>query len=341
MDADWNNHLKEDGLTESGRNFGRAEVELRAARDGAVVAPLIDFGVIRASGPDAATFLHNLVTNDVIGLTDSNARFAGMCTPKGRLIATMHILKAGDELLLIVPLDVLDGLHKKLSMYILRSKVKLSNASAEFAVIGTSQLNAIGGLTLEGTPYSGTIVGDARVFRLDSTRALIVAPIASALSLWTKLGLVATMVGPAAWLWLEIQAGHPRVVRTTQELFVPQMLNMENPAVAGVSFTKGCYPGQEIVARTQYLGKIKRRMFLANITDLKELGAGTAIFSSETGEQQCGSVVSIAATPDGGMNALICVQTSAAESGEINLETPGGPRPRIGQLPYQLEASST
>jgi tRNA-modifying protein YgfZ len=339
MDNHWINQLQEDVFGEITSNFGDAEGELVAARDGAVVSPLIEFGAILASGPDAAPFLHNLLTNDVKEIVGTSARFAGMCTPKGRLLATMLVLRIGDDLLVVVPRDVLAGLLKKLTMYVLRSKVRLTDASSDLALIGTSNLASISELGLGETPYSGATYESGHVFRLDSRRTLFIVPTASAVATWTKLRHHATAVGTEAWQWLEIQAGQPRVTLATQELFVPQMLNMEHPAVAGVSFTKGCYPGQEIVARTQYLGKIKRRMYLVHIVDSVEVRPGSPIFSTETGGQQCGSVVSVAFAPEGGRDALVCIQSTAAESGEINLESPEGPRPIIGKLPYLFGAA--
>ena len=349
MNTQWIDYLTGIGLTSDQRNFGalsvelsvEQSVELSAARDGSTVSPLLDFGLIRASGTDAAAFLHNLLSNDVLAVTATTARFAGMCTPKGRLIATMLISKDGDDILLMLPRDLLAGILKKLSMYVLRSKVKLTDASAEFALIGLSKPNSSTGVSEASAPFSVSAVADGYAIRLDSTRWVLFLPPISAIEKWAELSTQAEIVGTEAWQWLEIQAGQPRVVAATQEAFVPQMLNMELPEVAGVSFTKGCYPGQEIVARTQYLGKIKRRMFLAHLQTADEFGAGTPVFSSLTGEQQCGTVVSCARAPDGGFDALICVQSTAAEGGELNLGAPDGPRPVMLQMPYLVEIAAS
>ena len=314
--------------------------ELKAAQAGMVISPLADFGLIRASGVDASTLLQNLLTNDVSGITASTARFAGMCTPKGRLLATMQIWRDGEDFLLMLPADVLAGILKKLTMYVLRSKVKLSDATHEFALIGVSRPTGIADLTDDAAQRSVVAIVGGGAVRLDATRWILCMTPELAISRWAELATHATAVGTEAWRWLEIQAGQPRVVAATQEAFVPQMLNMELPDVAGVSFTKGCYPGQEIVARTQYLGKIKRRMYLVHFAADENFGAGTPVFAAETGEQQCGTVVSCAPAPDCGFDALICVQSTATESGELNLGTPLGPRPQLRALPYPMDVAA-
>jgi folate-binding protein YgfZ len=163
----------------------------------------------------------------------------------------------------------------------------------------------------------------------------------TAVETWPTLVAAAKPVGLVAWQWLEIAAGQPRVVAATQEAFVPQMLNMEHPAVAGVSFTKGCYPGQEIVARTQYLGKVKRRMYRARLPaefDAATHVPGVHVFAPETADQHCGALVSVARSPAGGYEALVCVQSGAVEAGQVNLGTPQGPRLEFLDLPYSLDA---
>ena len=141
-------------------------------------------------------------------------------------------------------------------------------------------------------------------------------------------------MGLAAWQWLEIAAGQPRVVAATQEAFVPQMLNMELPAVAGVSFSKGCYPGQEIVARTQYLGKIKRRTYRARL--VAATTAGIHVYAPETGDQHCGAIVSVAPSPAGGFECLVCIQSGAVEAGEVRVGAVDGERLEFLPLPYEL-----
>ncbi|HZV53804.1 MAG TPA: folate-binding protein YgfZ [Rhodocyclaceae bacterium] len=323
MSQNWKNFLASQGMNPDGENFGDLPGELAAARDATVVVPLLDQALIRASGEDAASFLHNLLTNDIQNLPADGVRFAGFCTPKGRLLATFTIWHDGADLLLSLSADIQPAILKKLSMYILRSKVKLTDASAEVVLLGLAgpQAKAL------ASEFAGIAVGEDRYF--------LALPVEAAMAAWPKLAAAAKPAGTAVWHWLEIAAGQPRVVAATQEAFVPQMVNMEVPAVGGVSFSKGCYPGQEIVARTQYLGKVKRRMYRARLDAL--LPPGTDVFTPEAGDQHCGALVTVTASPAGGYECLLVVQSSGAETGEIHLGSPTGPRATLIDQPYAIE----
>jgi folate-binding protein YgfZ len=340
MTQEWIPFLASQGLATDGSSFGAAANELVAARDGAVVTPLTDQGLIRATGVDAAEFLHNMLTNDIKGITLHGARFAGLCTPKGRLLALLLIWREGNDFLLMLPREILPAILKKLSMYVLRSKVKLSDATEERALIGCSvpttgsAAPALGEAATILPRFGISAVEDGQTIRLDDTRWLLALDAANVDSRWMQLAATARPVGLAAWQWLEIAAGQPRVVVDTQEAFVPQMLNVELPAVAGVSFSKGCYPGQEIVARTQHLGKIKRRMYRARLTAATT--PGTSVYAPETGEQHCGAVVSVAPSPADGFECLVCVQSSAMEAGEVHISAVDGERLEFLPLPYEI-----
>ncbi|MBI5898115.1 MAG: folate-binding protein YgfZ [Rhodocyclales bacterium] len=318
-----------------GSSFGDLGPELVAAGSGSVLAPLLDHGLIRASGPDAADFLHNLLTNDIKGLGTSNARSAGMCTAKGRLLAVFLVWRDGDDFLLMLPREILPSILKKLSMYVLRAKVKLTDASAELNLVGFASVAVPPAPTLAELPrFALARVPGGRAIRLDQHRWLLALEPVEAVGVWQAYAGTAHAVGTATWQWLEIAAGQPRVVAGTQEAFVPQMLNMELPAVGGVSFTKGCYPGQEIVARTQYLGKVKRRSFRARVSSA--FAPGTHVYAPETGEQHCGAIVSLAPSPDGGHECLVCVQIGAQEGGEVRVGSPAGERLEFLPLPYNI-----
>lgn len=322
---DWLDFLATRQLSGDGEHFGSPGAELVAARDATVVVPLIDQDLIRASGEDACGFLHNLLTNDVENLPADGVRFAGFCTAKGRLLATFHLWHDGSDLLLALAADIQPAILKKLSMYVLRSKVKLADPGLVLIGVAGADARAV----------IDALADRARAVPLGGNRHLLSMSPAAAMEAWPDLAARATPAGAAAWRWLEIAAGQPRVVAATQEAFVPQMVNMELPAVGGVSFTKGCYPGQEIVARTQYLGKIKRRMYRARID--QALPAGTEVFTAESGDQHCGALVTVAPSPEGGHECLVVVQSSGAESGEVFAGKPGGP-PRLTllTLPYDV-----
>ena len=339
MKQQWIDFLSAQGAADAGESFGDPAAELMVARDATVIAPLPDFGLIRAAGEDAASFLHNLLTNDVKSLGPDAVRFAGMCTAKGRLIASFHIWHdRQDNLLLMLSADILPAMLKKLSMYVLRSKVKLADASDEQVLIGLAGPQAepiVGSIAgsvpfpMQAVPFEG-----GQVVRLDERRFVLAVDAAAAPGLWPQLAAQAKPVGAAAWRWLEIAAGQPRIVAGTQEAFVPQMTNLEAPAVGGVSFTKGCYPGQEIVARAQYLGKIKRRMFRARL-DTPAV-PGTNVFAPETGDQHCGAIAAVAPSPAGGYECLVVVQESCAEAGEVHVGTRDGQRLSFLELPYAV-----
>jgi folate-binding protein YgfZ len=337
MHPQWQDLLTRQGLAADGETFGDLAAELSAARGGTVVVPLLDQGLIRASGPDAAEFLHNLMTNDVKNLAANGLRFAGFCTAKGRLLATCHIWKpAEDVVLMALAADIQPAILKKLSMFVLRSKVKLTDAGEDTVLLGLAGPGAVALVEeLSGQvpePRHQVACAGGQVLRLDDHRFVLALAPAAAIQAWPMITAGARPAGSAAWRWLEIAAGQPRVVAATQEAFVPQMVNMEVPEVAGVVFTKGCYPGQEIVARTQYLGKVKRRMYRARLD--QPLPPGTDVFTPEAGDQHCGALVTVAPSPEGGWECLVVVQSSGAEAGEVHLGSPTGPRLTLMPLPY-------
>lgn len=294
--------------------------------------PLTDHGLIRASGEDAASFLHNLLTNDISHLAEGQARNAGLFTAKGRMIASLTIWREGNDYLLLLSADILPGILKKLSMYVLRSKVKLADITGERVLLGT-----VGPFVTPGSP-----VGPAEpmttaaseggtAIRLDVNRCVLAVPMEKAAAIQAGLGAAGNLDD---WHLTEIRAGMPRIVAATQEAFTPQMVNYEIAAVGGVSFQKGCYPGQEIVARTQYLGKVKRRMVRAKLETA--FPPGTDVFTPEAGEQHCGAVVLTAPAPEGGFESLLVVQSSGAEADAVHVGKPDGPHAQILPLPYTV-----
>ncbi len=339
MSQDWNEFMVHQNRSADGEHLGSPADELAAARDAAVLVDLADQALIRASGTDAVPFLHNLITNDVQNLPADGVRFAGFCTPKGRLLATFYVWHQGEDLLVQIPADIQPAMLKKLSMYILRSKVALADASADTVLLGlggpgaAAQVTELVGGAIE--PRHVAAIHGGQLLRLDEQRFVLALRPETAREIWPKLAGRARPAGLAAWRWLEIAAGQPRVVGATQEAFVPQMLNMEAAAVSGVIFTKGCYPGQEIVARTQYLGKIKRRMFRAALDDAMPVGID--VFTPEAGDQHCGALVTVAPSPAGGYECLVVVQSSGAEAGEIHVGSPSGPKLRLLSLPYSVD----
>ncbi len=320
-------------------DFGDAHGELIAARDATVLVPLSHLGVIRAGGEDSATFLHGLLTNDVKQLGPGAAQWNAACSPKGRMVASFLIWRDGDDYLLQCAREILAGVLKKLAMYVLRAKVKLGDASETLCKLGIAGAHAESALQHAGLPLpAGAMAVDTnargRVIRLAADRFEVAVEPAQVQAIWASLSGAARPAGSPVWRWIEINAGIPQIGARTQEEFVPQMANFE--LIGGVSFQKGCYPGQEIVARTQYLGKLKRRMYLAHLPVVTTPEIGANLYSPDLPDQPCGIVVNAAAAPEGGHDLLAVMQMSSAEAGDVRLERPDGPRLSLRPLPYAV-----
>ena len=290
------------------------------------VAPLSHLGVIRALGPDAASFLQGQLTNDFALLGADEARLAAFCTAKGRMQASfIGFRRAPEEILLVCSRDVLPATLKRLSMFVLRAKAKLSDATADFALCGIA-----GGSLKNQAPWTLSQAGDAHLVQLypadGQPRALWIGPAG------TKPEGPA--MDPALWQWSEVRSGIATITTPIVEAFVPQMLNYES--VGGVNFKKGCYPGQEVVARSQFRGTLKRRAFIAHAD--AELNAGQEVFQASDAEQPAGIVAEAAPSPAGGWDAIVSLQLSAAEAGDLHAGSASGAPLKLLPLPYLLLA---
>jgi folate-binding protein YgfZ len=250
------------------------------------------------------------------------------------MIASFTIWREGSDYLLLLSADILPGILKKLSMYVLRSKVKLADITAERSLLGVAGPDAAALIGTLGPMTSLPFAGGTAI-RLDDRRFVLALPADNAAAVRDRLATTARAGTPADWHLAEIEAGMPRIVATTQEAFTPQMVNYELAAVGGVSFQKGCYPGQEIVARTQYLGKVKRRMYRVKLENA--FPPGTDVFTPEAGDQHCGAVVLCAPSPEGGHQALLVVQSSGMAANAVHVGKPDGPLAQPLPLPYAVE----
>lgn len=294
------------------------------------VAALPRLGVIRAQGEEAAKFLHSQLTNDFSLLGLSEARLAGFCSAKGRLLASfIGFKRTHDEILLVCHADLLPATLKRLSMFVLRAKAKLSDASAEYQLRGLAG-DAVPS-TLPAAPWSKLDADGAQVVRLypanGTARALWIAPA----GVEPPAGLA---LDSDAWDWLDVMAGVPLLSLPVVEVFVPQMLNLES--VGGVNFKKGCYPGQEVVARSQFRGTLKRRAY--PVQGDEPMAIGQEVFHSSDPTQPVGTVAAAAASPNGGWNAMVSMQIGATEGGSLHLGAADGPRLTLLPLPYTLLA---
>jgi len=345
MNQDWQIFLTQQGAQiqdDVVQHFGNFQTELLATRDNTVLCDLSQFGTIKVNGEEAQKFLQNLLSNDINTINIKTAQLSSFNSPKGRMLATFLISQQGSDYLLQLPRSLTPVMHKKLAMYVLRSKVKVSDASEEIICIGLSGKNATKLIeqhfNIKPEQDWASIQDDkACVIRIAADRFQINTSVQYAQVLWESMRTSAQMAGSACWDWLNIRAGIPVVTPATQEQFVLQMTNLD--ILGGVSFKKGCYPGQEIVARTHYLGKQKRRMFLAHVETDNPVAAGEELFSEEMPGQACGMVMNACAAPGGGYDLLAVMQISSYEAQQVHLQTPQGSALQFLPLPYSLPSN--
>ena len=344
----WNDYLASQGArhspddTSATADFGRPLSVAELA--GGFAAVVGDLGLISVSGEDAASFLHKQLTNDVEHLGVNEARLAGYCTPKGRLQATFLIWRNAESIFLELPRELQPALQKRLSMFVLRSKAKLADAGEGMVVLGLGGAATAAVLReqfgeLPGGPYGkvenalGTLIRVADAF--GAPRFQLITTQATAVGLLPSLRESLVLGGNQAWQLASIHAGVPQVTAKTQDKFVPQMVNFE--LLGGVNFKKGCYPGQEIVARSQYLGKLKRRAALATVAQ-DAVHAGDEVFSESDPGQPSGMVVNAAPNGAGGSDALVEMKLSALEEGKVRLGSADGAPLVFQTMPYPLDA---
>ncbi|QHI96521.1 folate-binding protein [Xylophilus rhododendri] len=303
-------------------------VEPPADFDG--LAPLPHLGVIRVAGEDAVSFLQGQLTNDFALLKPGEARLAAFLSAKGRMQASfIGLVPAAGEVLLVCSRDILETVRKRLSMFVLRAKAKLTDASAEIALYGVAGASVARLAGRDLPAWSRQDVGAAWMVGLPpaagQARALWLAPVAEAAPAVPALP-------EGLWAWGEVASGVATLTVPVVEAFVPQMLNYES--VGGINFKKGCYPGQEVVARSQFRGTLKRRAYLVHAD--APLAVGAEVFHSADAEQPCGLVVQAAAAPRGGFDAIVSMQTSAAAGGTLHAGAADGPVLSLRALPYAL-----
>jgi folate-binding protein YgfZ len=290
--------------------------------------------VIRAQGEDARKFLHGQLTQDVEHLQPGTARLAGFCSAKGRLLATFVIwAPAGDEVLLACSADLLPTVLKRLAMFVMRAKCKLSDASADLPLWGLA--GPLAGVPLPGTAWQIGAPGLGLWIRLPDALALDGTATARYLGAGVEPP-AAPLLDAATWAGLEVQSGVARVVAATAEQFVPQMVNLE--LVGGVNFQKGCYPGQEIVARSQYRGTLKRRAYVVEAA--ADLAPGQEVFHSADLEQPAGMVVLAGRAAGGTPVALVELKIAALSTGTLHAASANGPLLTPSALPYSFPAEA-
>ena len=303
-----------------------------------VFCELGQFGLIRFSGAEAQAFLHNQLSCDVAALSPGKSTYGSYCTPKGRVLATFLLWRAGEDFFMQLPSPLREPIQVQLSKYILRSKVKATDASSEWTLVGIAGKDAAAPVKRAAGDVPRGVhdvvnTQDVMVIRLPGDRFEIVAANKSA-GIIGSLSDGAEKADPDYWDWLDIRAGIPVVLPATQEAFVPQMVNLD--LIGGVSLTKGCYPGQEIVSRMHFRGTLKQRMYLANIAGSDRPQPGENLYSSDFGGQACGRIVNAARSPEGGHDVLAVIQIASAEKGDIHWKAADGPPLALLTLPYAV-----
>ena len=303
-----------------------------------VLCDLSHLGLLEISGADAVTFLQGQVTNDVSLLNGSNAHYTAYCNPKGRMLALFLAFAHYDHLHLQFNRELLEPIMKRLKMYVMRSKVEIKDVSDSIIKFGINGPEAASMLevvfsSIPTEDYQLVSLDNGAILKLPSVnndaRFEIFTDAANAPLIWDALKNNCKIVEKPHWDWLEIQAGIPDIELKTQEQFVPQMLNLD--ILNAINFKKGCYTGQEIVARTHYLGTVKRRTYLAELATELAPAAGDKVLDAANNE--VGQIVRVAPNMSNGFDALIELRIEAKEAGGLTCNEVAI---RLKELPYPL-----
>lgn len=319
MNSDWKNFLldKHGVLTnETGIDLSGSEYEANKR-----LCPVTQLGVLTVAGKDAASFLQGQITCNVHDITDNKSSLGAICNPKGRVITTFLLIKRDDAYLLLLPVELLAAIKKRLQMYVLRSAVTLTDSSDELCLIGGCQLDV---KTSANDQFGNTTRQQNRLtidLSRQVNRQLLITDAEDAQLFWQEQTSEHGYqpAGSEVWRSLDVIDGIPWLTTETSEEYIPQMLNLDT--LGGISFTKGCYTGQEIVARTHYLGKAKRQMFVAECDLTEPPAANTAIIDDSTGESVPAGHVLQAQASQCGCKMLVVL--SVSETGTYQLKIDG------------------
>ncbi len=324
-------------------SFGNPQREQRVIHSGLTMCDLSHHGLISVDGEDAADFLQGQLTNDIRDVNEQHSQLSAYCTHKGRMLANFRVFKRDGSFYLRLPQSQLETTLKRINMFVLMSKVSMrdaSNALVHFGVSGPEANKQLASIisTLPAEADDMSRADGYTIIKCPGTlhRYEIYGELEEMKTLWNQLDVNAAPVGASCWEGLDILAGIPTIYPETSESFVPQMTNMQ--VINGVSFQKGCYTGQEVVARMQYLGKLKRRMFHIHIETSDKVSPGEKLFSkTSTSGQGPGVIVNAQINPEGGYSALAVINIADAEAGTLQLHNEDGPHISVKSLPYSIE----
>jgi len=346
MSDNWFNFLSNAGASFNQSQEVQFNQSITHFNDDLFLSDLSWLGLIEMSGDDRQTFLQGQVTNDVNAISSSLSHLSAYCTPKGRMRALFTIFsrqtQTQSKLYLQLPVELLEANLKRLQMFIMMSKVELKDVSSTLIRIGVAGKQAIKYLQQQGLSIPVEIngvtqSGDITLIRCSGEipRFECIGNLENIKGLWETLSPYAKLLDTRHWKLLNIHAGIPNIYPENNEMFIPQMLNLQ--ALNGINFKKGCYTGQEVVARMQYLGKLKRHMYLAH-SDSETLPAiGARIFSPNSSSSQGdGNIVDVQPALEGGIDMLVVVTNDAFESQNVFLDEAQLLPLSFMELPYAI-----
>lgn len=337
--ANFEKGLNEDAQGEELLSFGNPEQERQDLTQGTVLFDLSSRGLIKVHGEDAETFLQNQLTNDIRNVNETTHQASAWCSPKGRIIASFRIFNCDNAYYLSLSSDLIELVLKRLRMYVMMSKVTLEDVSdsmVHFGFAGDGSEKALQQIIADipSSTEQSVQYKSLSVLRLPGTvsRFEIFGELDDAKGLWEQCSTNASLVNSDEWQYLNILAGLPLITEASSEVWIPQMVNYI--AVDGVDFKKGCYPGQEVVARLNYLGKTKRRMYLieANTNNLPY--TGNAISSDS--DKEAGKILNAVINPAGNVSALAVIKIAEANN-SLSMANDNEASITLHNLPYPMD----
>ena len=343
MNQNWQSFLLAEGATIDGDgilHFPKQTLSDDWINSTPVLFDLSGVAALRVSGKDAEAFLQSQFSNDINRVrTEQICQLNAYCNPKGRTIALTRVFSLGDDFILMVPCCLVDAVVKRLRMFVMRSKVTIDQDTnlVMTGIAGTESKQLLQNLDFDTPGTVGQVIHSRELTLIQvpgpTSRFISIGEFDAVANTWQQLKSAVPLAGPREWALLDLLSGQPNIFSETSELFVPQMLNLDH--IDGISFEKGCYPGQEIVARMHYLGKPKRRMILAKVETSSPPNLGDDLYD-ETRTQSAGKVVDAQRMPTGELALLAVIQIESYKNSPVHLQSPDGPVLTWLPLPYDL-----
>ncbi|VAW95887.1 tRNA-modifying protein YgfZ [hydrothermal vent metagenome] len=347
MQQQWQHFLSEQGaIINDGcvKRFNSPETEIKNSTAATILADLSHYRLFRVSGADANSFLQGQLSNDINHVTENQAQMSAYCSPKGRALALFRVFHFDNAYFLSLPDEIAETTMKRLNMFIMRSDVTMDDVTNDYFHFGIAGKDAAAKLKaalnlaeLPDETDASIIANGLCLQKLAGTpdRFELIGSSDGATTMWNALQPSCVPVGESAWSLQRINAGIPEILTNSVETFVPQMLNLQ--LINTINFQKGCYPGQEIVARTKYLGKLKKRLYLAEVPTANPIEIGTDIYQSGDNLQSVGKIVLASANSSETTRVLVVLQIAAAEKQSLFLAEKDGPTLKILAMPYDLD----